>query len=79
VTYRTAELGPVPEEAGGAQRHEQHRGGQTKMSGPDAKEGPAIPGGDGQWRDRLQGPPGDVERFPGDLDPFRKAPDDWTK
>jgi len=28
VTNRTAELGPVSEEAGGAQRDEQHRGGQ---------------------------------------------------
>ncbi|HEX9126312.1 MAG TPA: hypothetical protein VF948_07900 [Methylomirabilota bacterium] len=79
MTNRTAELGPIPEEAGGAQRHEQHRGSQAKMLGPDAKGGPAIPGGDGQWRDRLEGTPGDFERFPGHRDPLRKTPDNWTK
>jgi hypothetical protein len=49
------------------------------MLGPDAKEGPAIPGGDGRWRDHLEGTPGDFERFPGDRDPLRKTPDNWTK
>jgi hypothetical protein len=83
VTNRTAELGPVSEEAGRAQRDEQHRGGQTKMAGPDAKRVSTIPDGDpdsvGQWRNRLQRPPGDCERIPGDLEPLGKTSDDRTK
>jgi hypothetical protein len=83
VTSRTSDLGPVLEEAGGAQRHEHQHGGQAKMLGPHAKEAPAIPNGDpagdGQGRDRLQSPPGNFDRCPGDLEPSGEMPDDWTK
>src|SRR6266571_4649643 len=65
LTNRTAELGPVSEEAGGAQRDEQYRGGQTKMAGPDAKRVSTDPGGDLDAGGCLQGSPGEIDAEPG--------------
>ena len=46
---RDIELGPVPEESDGAERHQQHSGGQTKMPGLGAKQDPSVvPGEHGE-------------------------------
>lgn len=49
MTDRDIELGSVPEEADGTERYQQHRGGQTKMPGLDAKEDTSVvPGNEGE-------------------------------